>query len=169
MNVTLHDRPTPSDPMVSAPPPPPPSSTVGGVRLRPAAVGLATAGYLGVVAAIDPFRETTVAGVTVECPVRAFTGGFCPGCGSTRAVHELLHGDLAGSLICHPLVIPLAALLAYLGASWAARRRGGAWWERSATELPRAVPVLLAVAFVALTVVRNVPGLEWLTPPDVAP
>ena len=29
--------------------------------------------------------------------------------------------------------------------------------------------MLLAVAFVALTVVRNVPGWEWLTPPDVAP
>src|SRR5690606_32381537 len=64
----------------------------------PAAVGAGAGAYLAVARLTDPFAETTVAGVTVQCPVHGVTGGFCPGCGSTRAVHELLHGDVAGSL-----------------------------------------------------------------------
>lgn len=136
----------------------------------PAAAGLAGAAYLGVVALVDPFATTTVAGVAIECPIHATTGGFCPGCGSTRAVHELVHGDLLASLVCHPMVLPIVGLLGYLWVSWIARRRGGGGrWARSPTELPTLVPVLLVVGFVALTVVRNLPGLEWLPPPDVAP
>lgn len=131
---------------------------------------MATVAYLAVAGLTDPFSETTVAGVTIQCPVHGTTGGFCPGCGSTRAVHELLHGDVVGSLTCHPLVLPLTLLLGYLAASWAVRRRGVvARWARSATELPAWMPVLVFTAFVVLTIVRNVPGLEWLTPPDVAP
>lgn len=138
--------------------------------VAPAAVGAATVGYLAVAGLGDPFAETTVAGVTVQCPVHGATGGFCPGCGSTRAVHELLHGDVVGSLVCHPLVLPLIALLGYLAASWVARRRvGDTWWARSPTELSSWIPVVVLAGFVVLTVVRNVPGLEWLTPPDVAP
>lgn len=137
--------------------------------VSPATAAAAGAGYLGVVAAIDPFRP-----MALGCPVHGLTGGFCPGCGSTRAVHELLHGDIAGSLVCHPLVLPLLGLVIYLWASWFARRNAGderraPSWTRSPTQLPAAIPVLIVVAFVTLTVVRNVPGLEWLTPPDVDP
>ncbi len=140
----------------------------GRTFVTPATTAAVAAGYLGVVAAIDPFRP-----MAVGCPIRAMTGGFCPGCGSTRAVHALLHGDVVGSLICHPMVLPLIGMTAYLWVSWIARRqggrRGGPKWALSATQLPAAIPLLLAVAFVTLTIVRNVPGLEWLTPPDVAP
>lgn len=132
--------------------------------VTPTTAAVAAAGYLGAVAAIDPFRP-----LAIGCPVHAATGGFCPGCGSTRAMHELVHGDVVGSLVCHPLVLPVVGLVAYLWVSWIVRRRGGAAWALSPTQLPAAVPMLLAVAFVVLTVVRNVPGWEWLTPPDVAP
>ena len=134
--------------------------------VTPTTTAVAAAGYLGAVAAIDPFRP-----LAIGCPVHAVTGGFCPGCGSTRAVHELVHGDVVGSLVCHPLALPVVGLVVYLWVSWIARRRGGdsLRWALSPTQLPAAVPMLLAVAFVALTVVRNVPGWEWLTPPDVAP
>ncbi len=134
--------------------------------VTPATTAVAAAGYLGVVAAVDPFRP-----LAVGCPIHAVTGGFCPGCGSTRAVHELVHGDVAGSLVCHPLVVPVIALVVYLWVSWVARRRAGdrPGWALSPTQLPAGVPMLLAVAFVTLTLVRNVPGWEWLTPPDAAP
>ena len=132
--------------------------------VTPATTAVAAAGYLGAVVAIDPFRPSAIA-----CPIHVVTGGFCPGCGSTRAVHELLHGDVVGSLVCHPFVIPVVGLVAYLWVSWIVRRRGGRPWALSPTQLPAAIPAMLAVGFVALTVVRNVPGWEWLTPPDVAP
>lgn len=141
--------------------------------LTPATTAAGAGVYLGAVALIDPFQERTVNGVTIGCPIHGATGGYCPGCGSTRAVHELIRGDVVGSLVCHPLVIPIVGLLAYLWISWVARRRAGVGpppaWARSPLELPAAMPLLLGVAFVVLTVVRNVPGMEWLTPPDVAP
>ncbi len=147
-----------------------PTARRAGLPVAPVAVGTATVAYLAVAGLADPFSETTVGGVTIQCPVHGVTGGFCPGCGSTRAVHELLHGDIVGSLACHPLVLPLVVLLGYLAASWAARRRGAVTrWARSATELPAWLPVLVFTGFVVLTIVRNVPGMEWLVPPDVAP
>lgn len=46
-----------------------------------------------------------------NCPILAATGVPCPGCGLTRAVMQLLHGDLSAAMRTHafaPLV--LAAL-----------------------------------------------------------
>ena len=37
-------------------------------------------------------------------------GGYCPGCGGTRAIAFLLHGDFLHSLIYHP-VVPYAFVL----------------------------------------------------------
>lgn len=43
------------------------------------------------------------------CMLHAMTGYYCPGCGGTRAVTALFHGDLLRSAWCHPFV-PYAAL-----------------------------------------------------------
>lgn len=40
------------------------------------------------------------------CPVRTLTGWLCPGCGSQRAIHQLLHGNLAVSFHYNPLFLP---------------------------------------------------------------
>lgn len=40
----------------------------------------------------------------IGCPIHAFTGGYCPGCGGTRAVRMLLEGHILKSLYYHPLV-----------------------------------------------------------------
>ena len=45
------------------------------------------------------------------CALHVLTGGYCPGCGGTRAVRALLAGNLIRSFICHPIV-PIAAVLA---------------------------------------------------------
>ena len=42
------------------------------------------------------------------CPVARFLHTPCPGCGMTRAMDLLLHGELAASLAMHPLAIPTA-------------------------------------------------------------
>jgi hypothetical protein len=39
------------------------------------------------------------------CPSRLLTGFFCPGCGSLRALHHLLRGDLPGALSLDPLLV----------------------------------------------------------------
>ncbi len=45
------------------------------------------------------------------CPMYAFTGILCPGCGGTRAVLALLHGDILLSLRCNPSVMGIVVFL----------------------------------------------------------
>ena len=51
------------------------------------------------------------------CPIRAFTGWRCPGCGSTRALSALLSGRLADALHYNPLAAILWPVLAVLALS----------------------------------------------------
>lgn len=47
------------------------------------------------------------------CLFHALTGLQCPGCGTTRALHHLLHGDVAGAFRLNAMlfaVVPFAAL-----------------------------------------------------------
>ncbi len=59
------------------------------------------------------------------CLFRACTGLACPGCGMTRAAGRLVGGDVAGSLVMHPLLLPLLAVAGIWGVEWAVRRRTG--------------------------------------------
>jgi hypothetical protein len=45
------------------------------------------------------------------CAFHAITGLDCPGCGATRAMHQLLHGHIAAAFALNPLLfllIPVA-------------------------------------------------------------
>lgn len=46
-------------------------------------------------------------------PFRALTGLYCPGCGSLRALHQLLHGHLLAALDLNPLMVLAAPYLIY--------------------------------------------------------
>ena len=47
------------------------------------------------------------------CPFRAITGFTCPGCGSTRGVHQLLHGNIAAAFELNPLLLLALPFLIY--------------------------------------------------------
>jgi hypothetical protein len=47
------------------------------------------------------------------CPFRALTGFTCPGCGSTRGLHQFLHGHLAAAFMLNPLLVLLLPCLLY--------------------------------------------------------
>jgi len=47
------------------------------------------------------------------CPLRYFTGLYCPGCGSLRAMHALLHGDLRQALAMNSLTVILLPFIGY--------------------------------------------------------
>lgn len=51
------------------------------------------------------------------CSFRRLTGLYCPGCGMTRALASLLHGDVRQSLSRNVLLVPLLALLPSLSLS----------------------------------------------------
>lgn len=54
------------------------------------------------------------AGFFPRCPIRMLTGLKCPGCGSQRALHQLLHLHFAEALRCNAMfvvAVPLAGVM----------------------------------------------------------
>ena len=51
------------------------------------------------------------------CPFRAVTGYLCPGCGTLRALHQLLNGHVAAAFKLNPLMMVLLPCVGYAGAS----------------------------------------------------
>ena len=45
---------------------------------------------------------------------RELTGFYCPGCGATRALHQILHGNVKAALTLNPLLIIFLPYLLYL-------------------------------------------------------
>jgi hypothetical protein len=83
-----------------------------------------------------------------RCVFHSVTGLACPGCGSLRAVHNLLHGDFAAAFRLNPLMMILLPAMAGI---WIARR------ESAFTALrPVWIWVVLSV-IVLFAVLRNLP------------
>lgn len=98
----------------------------------------------------DPAR-----GVGLPCPFHALTGLWCPGCGSTRALHALTRGDVAGMASQNPLLVVLLPYLAWAWAAWTVRSAGGpALWTLSRS---RKLSLALLVVIIAFGVARNLP------------
>jgi hypothetical protein len=54
------------------------------------------------------------------CPFLWLTGWYCPGCGSLRALHQLLHGNVRAAFAFNPFAVLAFPFLTYGGASRAA-------------------------------------------------
>ena len=95
------------------------------------------------------------AGFFPVCPIYALTGYYCPGCGMTRALHQLAHGHVAAAFSYNPLLVVSMPLIVY----WVVSQT---FLVLSGRTLPRIhVPdKLLWVALagvVVFGVVRNIP------------
>lgn len=51
----------------------------------------------------------------LPCVFKAAFGIECPGCGIQRSALLLLRGDLLGSLLMYPALIPLVLMVLFLG------------------------------------------------------
>jgi hypothetical protein len=49
------------------------------------------------------------------CLIKSITGLECPGCGMTRAISSIFHGDIAGAFHYNKLIVVVFPLLAYIG------------------------------------------------------
>jgi Protein of unknown function (DUF2752) len=47
------------------------------------------------------------------CPFRTLTGFNCPGCGTTRGLHELLHGHFLAAFELNPMMVLILPILGY--------------------------------------------------------
>ena len=116
-----------------------------GLRLARPALAVAAAGSVYILLLRFPPGQYSV---YPACPIHQFTGLLCPGCGATRALAALLHGDIRTAFHLNALLvasIPFA--LAY--AALAPHQRPGA-------ELPKAAAWTLAFAATAFTIARNI-------------
>jgi Protein of unknown function (DUF2752) len=50
----------------------------------------------------------------LTCPIKAWCGCDCPGCGMQRSMLKLLEGDIIGSFSMHPAGMLVVALFIYL-------------------------------------------------------
>jgi len=95
------------------------------------------------------------------CLFHALTGWNCPGCGGTRAVYALLHGNIPLALKDNALFVTLLAAAVGRGIWFAAKKIRR---QPVGNFLPaKSLWVLLAVA-VIFTVLRNLPAFAFLSP-----
>ncbi|MFD0932933.1 DUF2752 domain-containing protein [Psychroflexus salinarum] len=50
---------------------------------------------------------------TPKCPFHLFTGYHCPGCGTQRALHDILHGNIWTGLQHNFLILLAVLIIAY--------------------------------------------------------
>lgn len=107
------------------------------------------------------FDPNTAGSVFPPCLFHVVTGLHCPGCGLTRALHALAHGDLAGAWTMNPLLMLALPALAAM-----------AWQGLSRRALPGAIARRLfdgrvwIAALLAFGVMRNLPwaAFAWMAP-----
>lgn len=102
------------------------------------------------------------------CPFHALTGWYCPGCGSTRCLHHLLHGRVATAFDLNPLLVVMLPFVV-VALALEARRAGGlapARRTRGATPLHRWWVWALLAVVLAFGVLRNLPwaAVRWMAP-----
>ena len=121
---------------------------LGGVAAVAACHGAASVFF----AQNDPY-ETQIG---MPCPILTLTGWQCPGCGSTRALYSLLHGDFVQAFTMNPLLLACYVSGALLVAMTVAERLSR---PRLATALSRTAIALLAGAAIYTGLIRNLAGL----------
>lgn len=79
-----------------------------------------------------------------KCMFHRMTGLYCPGCGATRALSAILHGDVLASLHNNLLLFPLLALIVFL-------------LMKPQTSLNRPCAITIIAVILAFTILRNIP------------
>lgn len=99
------------------------------------------------------------------CPFLAMTGRYCPGCGTLRCLHALLHADLPSALGFNVMTVILLPMVvtAWLsvGFNGIRGRPPPRLWSA-----PRWTGSAIAGALVLFWILRNAPveALSWMAP-----
>ncbi|HEV2692107.1 MAG TPA: DUF2752 domain-containing protein [Verrucomicrobiae bacterium] len=151
--------------MIPAPPKITPANSAGSVNPAGCSSFRLAIILLAVIAAVIGtfvfFFNPTTHNFYPVCQFHRLTGLNCPGCGMTRALYALLHGDFSTALRDNALlVLAIPALIAR--AFWLALRKSQG---HAATKFfpEHSLWVLLAIALI-FGVLRNLPAFAFLSP-----
>jgi hypothetical protein len=140
---------------------PPRIPSPGALRWILAAFGaLAGAGGAVILFMFEPGRSGFI---YPTCLFHESTGLLCPGCGSLRALHQLLHGHFVAAFRCNALLVLSIPLLAW----WALRRGIAAIANRPYAFHVRPLWLWSAGAVLILFgILRNLPypPFSWFAP-----
>ena len=118
------------------------------IRSQSAVLAILLAASVTFLYFINPLQQLN----WLRCPVNLMTGYYCPGCGSLRAVHALLHGDLLAAVSYNLLAVAALPVLLYFGI------RCVVYSSLGRSDPTRISPVRAWTIFwiiIAFTVVRN--------------
>lgn len=114
---------------------------------------------LALLVAFDP---NAVNSIFPPCLFHTFSGLYCPGCGATRALHAILHGDLALAWTMNPLLV--LALPTVLALTVQQLRPVPNTWDLAFRKIGNAR--FWAILVIVFSVLRNIPTapFTWLAP-----
>jgi hypothetical protein len=115
---------------------------------------------IGVGAMVFFFNPSTH-GFYPVCMFHALTGLNCPGCGMTRALYALLHGNLGLALKDNALFMASLAVLAVWSARLIVRKLKN---QPAMLNVPPKFLWTFLIIAIVFAVIRNLPGFEWLSP-----
>ena len=90
-----------------------------------------------------------------RCPFLMLTGLKCPGCGTQRAIHSLLHGNFIAAVRFNALLVVSLPLLALYGYGELVRTRHPHFYRRI-NSLPAIIAVFVGVML--WWILRNIMG-----------
>lgn len=135
-------------------------------RRKTIAVAIILIAIVAATCAVLYIFDPMTAGFYPRCPSKLLTGYDCPGCGSLRATHAVLHGDLVAAWHYNPAVFFAAALLGVIAlagihrqpliARYVPRRVRQLSQKMSRITDTPAFPAAILAATVLWTILRNI-------------
>lgn len=100
-----------------------------------------------VLCALTYFLDPNQVNLFPPCPFAYFTGLYCPGCGSLRSLHSLLHADFLRAFSYNPLLVLSLPAFLFLTVRDLQQQQNGTFFNH---------PKLILVLVLIFSVVRNV-------------
>lgn len=102
-------------------------------------------------------------GVGIPCLFHLFTGKLCPGCGISRAVVALSHGQILLALRCNAMILILLPIFLWLFVCSVYQSLRYGHLQGSHTQ--DRVILLCCVLLILFGILRNIPFFWFLQPP----
>jgi hypothetical protein len=97
-----------------------------------------------------------------SCPFHSITGLYCPGCGSQRAIYDLLHANFLAALSHNPLIVLGIATGLYKAILWLKYPNSKA--APNNLFYYKNTPWIILILVIGFWVFRNIPLFNFLQP-----